>query len=121
MKLYSEDHQWIDLENGVATVGVSSFATGELGEVNFVEVPDVGVSVIRGGTLCVVESMKAAADVLSPVSGKVLSVNDKLTENPSLLNESPEEDGWICRLSEVDPEQLSELMTPEMYQKFLAK
>lgn len=121
MKKYSEEHQWAEKSGEVVRVGVSVFAASELGEVSFVELPDVEKSVERGGGLCVVESLKAAADVVSPVGGHVVRVNEVLALQPSLLNESPEENGWICELSGVSEEDMTALMDSGEYAVFLSK
>lgn len=121
MKKYSEEHQWAEKSGEAVRVGVSVFAASELGEVSFVELPDVGKSVERGGGLCVVESLKAAADVVSPVGGHVVRVNEVLVLQPSLLNESPEENGWICELSGVSEEDMTALMDSGEYAAFLSK
>ncbi|NLF62378.1 MAG: glycine cleavage system protein GcvH [Lentisphaerae bacterium] len=119
MKHYSEEHQWVQVDGDTVMVGVSSFAAEELGEVNFVELPELGAMIAAGGALCVVESVKAASDVIAPVSGRVVEVNASLAENPGLLNDSPEKDGWICKLSQVPAAELAALMDEKSYQRFL--
>jgi len=119
MKQYSEEHQWVEIAGGLATVGVSAFAAGELGEVTFVELPHVGQLVRKGEPLCVVESMKAAADLTAPISGKIVEVNSVLERNPSFLNQSPEADGWLCRLAGVREDELASLMGKKAYEAFL--
>lgn len=118
MKLYSKEHQWVEIDgNGVATVGISQFAVDELGEINFVELPEKGIRIESDGVLCVLESQKAATELISPVSGIVAEGNSALAEEPSLLNEHPEDAGWICRVKDAVPP--SGLMTKEEYDAFL--
>ncbi|MBR6372874.1 MAG: glycine cleavage system protein GcvH [Victivallales bacterium] len=118
MKLYSKEHQWIEIDGqGVATVGISQFAVDELGEINFVELPEKGARIEADGILCVLESQKAATELIAPAGGIVLEGNAALSENPSLLNEKPEEEGWICRIKDAVPAQ--GLMTKEEYDAFL--
>ena len=119
MKYYSEEHQWVRVDGDTVTVGISAFAAEELGEVNFVELPEPGALMAAGDTLCVVESVKAASDVIAPVSGRVVEVNASLTENPGQLNDSPESDGWICRLCQVPAAELAALMDEKHYRLFL--
>ncbi|MDD3954355.1 MAG: glycine cleavage system protein GcvH [Lentisphaeria bacterium] len=116
---YSEEHQWIKAcDNGIWEVGITAYAAEELGELNFVELPKVGDEFAGGQPLCVVESVKAASDVFAPVSGTVTEVNLALEKNPALLNESPEEAGWICRFKDVDPTELDALMDRPAYEAY---
>ena len=121
MKYYSEEHQWAqpDQDDVTVAIGISAFAAEELGEVNFVELPAPGTTIAAGDTLCVVESVKAASDVIAPVGGRVVAVNERLSTQPGLLNEAPEGDGWICRLSQVPPTDLERLMDEKGYRLFL--
>ncbi|MCK5803975.1 MAG: glycine cleavage system protein GcvH [Lentisphaeria bacterium] len=115
MKLFSEDHQWVEIENGVATIGITAYAAEELGEITFVELPDDGLVVSQGDVLCVVESVKAASDVFAPLGGTVTEVNRKLEKSVEHINSSPERLGWICRLEEVDESEMDNLMTEAQY------
>lgn len=121
MKYYSEEHEWVEVEEAVATVGITTFAAEELGDITFVDLPDVGTHVKQGDVLCVVESVKAASDVFAPISGVVTEVNGDLDGDPGRLNASAEGDGWICRLQETDPQELKGLMTAAQYQAYVAK
>ena len=98
MKYYSEDHEWIEVKGRVAVVGISEHAAEELGDITYVELPMEGDDVIVGDAICVVESVKAAADVYAPISGTIAAVNDALEDHPELINQSPESDGWIYKL-----------------------
>jgi glycine cleavage system H protein len=119
MKRFSEDHEWVEWDNGIATIGITAYAAEEMGDITFVELPEKGVVFAQGDSLCVVESVKAAADVFAPVGGTVAQVNQRLDESPGLINTSPEKEGWICRLVEVDESELDSLMTEEQYEQFL--
>ena len=119
MKKFSEEHEWVELENGLATVGISAYAAEELGDITFVELPDTGLVVTQGETLCVIESVKAASDIFSPVGGTVSAVNEKLEENPGMINESAEKDAWICKLDDVAAADLESLMSEEEYEEFV--
>ncbi len=121
MQRYSEDHVWVRLDGPLATVGLSRHAAEELGSVTFVELPPKGARLAAGGPLCIVESSKAAADIPCPVTGVVEETNSRLESQPDLLTASPEEDGWVCRLREVSPDDLAALMTPAQYANSLAR
>ena len=118
MKLYSKEHLWVEIDKqGTATVGISKFAADELGEICFVELPEKDSSLEIDGLLFVLESEKAATELISPVSGVVLEGNAALSEKPSLLNEQPVAPGWICRVKDAVP--VAGLMTKEEYDAFL--
>lgn len=117
---YTRDHEWIRVENGLGTVGVSEHAQEQLGDVVYVELPEVGRVVKAHEQVAVVESVKAASEVYSPVSGKVVAVNSALADNPALVNEDAEGAAWFYRMEIGDPSELSSLMTPEAYADYLA-
>ncbi|MBT3286267.1 MAG: glycine cleavage system protein GcvH [Victivallales bacterium] len=119
MKRFSEEHQWVEYDGQQATVGITAYAAEELGEITFVELPDLGVVVSQGEALCVVESTKAASDVFAPVGGTVVAVNELLEKTPALVNDAPETRAWICRLEEVDEVDLEILMTEARYDSLL--
>jgi glycine cleavage system H protein len=112
---FTESHEWIVVKDNIGTVGISQHAQKELGEIVYVELPEEGKNVQAGKEAAVLESTKAAADVYSPVSGTILSVNKNLTSAPDLVNSSPEKDGWIFTIKLSAPEELDHLMTPESY------
>lgn len=117
---YTDSHEWIKLEAPKrARVGVSTYAQKELGDIVFVELPVVGKSVNAGEEAAVLESTKAAADVYSPVSGKILEVNQELTTKPELVNQSPEEAGWLFTIELSNPAEVDVLMDAEAYQAML--
>jgi len=115
---YSEEHEWVLVEGNIATVGISEFAQGQLGDVVFVDLPEIGREVIRGDECAVVESVKAASEIYAPVSGEVVEVNEELTEEPSLVNDSAEADGWFFKVRLSDPSELKELMDAATYKTF---
>jgi len=116
---YTKDHEWIAAADGEATVGISHYAQDQLGDVVFVELPQVGKTLKKGDVAAVVESVKAASEVYSPVSGEVVAVNDTLTGDPALVNRSPEADGWFMRLRVADPKELEGLMDAASYKSFV--
>ena len=119
---YSKEHEWVRLEdNGVAVVGITQFAQDELGDIVFVETPDVGRSLKAGETFGVAESVKTVSDLYSPVSGEVAEVNTKLADNPELVNESPFGDGWMIKLKMDDTKELDNLLSAQDYQKLVQK
>lgn len=115
---YTKEHEWIRVEGDQATVGITDFAQGQLGDVVFVELPDVGKQVSKGGEAAVVESVKAASDVYSPVSGEVTDANQALVDDSSLANSDPEGEGWFFRLRLSDPGELEGLMDADAYKSF---
>lgn len=119
MSLYfSKDHEWIRVDGDHATVGITDFAQGQLGDVVFVEVPTVGAHLTKGGEAAVVESVKAASDVYAPISGEVVESNQALVDDPSLANRDPEGEGWFFKLVLSDNHELNGLMSAEDYKRF---
>ena len=116
---FTKDHEWVRVEGDTATIGISEYAQEQLGDVVFVELPTVGADVEAGGDAAVVESVKAASEVYSPVSGRIVAVNDDLEGSPSLVNESAEDEGWFWQMELSDPDELDELMTAKDYKAFL--
>ncbi|HEY1606216.1 MAG TPA: glycine cleavage system protein GcvH [Allosphingosinicella sp.] len=115
---YTEEHEWIAVDGGQGTVGITDFAQGQLGDVVFVELPETGKQVAKGGDAAVVESVKAASDVYSPVSGTVTEGNQALVDDPSLANSDPEGQGWFFRLTLSNMAELDGLMDEATYQAF---
>ncbi|KAI1793912.1 glycine cleavage H-protein-domain-containing protein [Ganoderma leucocontextum] len=118
-KRYTEDHEAIvyDDQTQLGTVSITDYAQKSLGDVVYVELPQEGSDIVQGDQIGAVESVKAASDIFAPVSGKVEEINTTLNDQPGLLNKSPEEKGWLCKVKISDPKQLEELMTEEEYQK----
>ena len=117
---YSKDHEWVKVDGEVASIGISDFAQEHLGDIVYVELPEVGDELAKEDAFSAVESVKAAADVYIPVSGKVVAVNEALIDDPALINVDPYEN-WIIKVELSDKIQLEELMTSEEYEKFLAE
>ena len=117
---YSKEHEWVRLEGDVATVGVSQFAQEQLGDVVFVELPDIGKAVEQNGDAAVVESVKAASEVYAPVSGEVIEVNAELEDDPELVNRAPTGEGWFMKIKISDLSQLDDMMDEAAYNDFVA-
>ena len=116
---YTKEHEWVRVEGQVATVGISNHAQEQLGDVVFVELPEVGRTVSRNAAMAVVESVKAASDVYAPISGEVVEVNAALTEDPALVNGDAEGAGWFCKLKIANPAELDALMDAAAYRSFV--
>ena len=117
---FTKDHEWIRLDGDVATVGISEHAQSALGDIVYVQLPEIGRQVEQGGEAAVVESVKAASDVYAPVSGQVVAVNETLDGSPATINEDAEGKGWFFRLKPSSPAQIDALMTAEQYKEYLA-
>lgn len=117
---FTEEHEWIAVEGDIATVGITDFAQGQLGDVVFVEVPDAGKAVSKGKEAAVVESVKAASDVYSPVSGTVTEGNQALVDDPALVNRDPEGEGWFFKVQISGTGDLAGLMDKAAYDAFVA-
>ena len=115
---YTEDHEWVKVEGDTVIVGITKYAAEQLGDVVFVELPDVGASFDKGGDMAVVESVKAASDVYAPVGGEVLEVNVALTDAPETVNEAPEAGGWFAKLKLSDTSERDALMDEAAYKTF---
>ncbi len=115
---YTREHEWISVDGEAATVGITDFAQGQLGDIVFVELPEAGRQVTKGGEAAVVESVKAASDVYAPVDGEVTEPNAALSDDPSLANSDPEGEGWFFRLRLANPSQLDGLMDADSYKAF---
>ena len=117
--LYTKEHEWVSIEDNVATIGITDYAQEALGDITFVELPEVGDEVEQFEEFAAIESVKAANDIFAPVSGKVIEINTRLESDPGLINKSAFEKGWIAKVQMSDKEEASNLMTAEEYQKFL--
>lgn len=120
-RYFTEDHEWIELDGEIATVGITDYAQSQLGDIVFVEVPDEGKQVSKGDDAAVVESVKAASDVYAPVSGTIVEGNPALTDEPALVNEDPEGEGWFFKMTLSDTSELDGLMDEGKYQDFVSK
>lgn len=121
MKRYTKDHEWVRLDGDVATVGITSFAQEQLGDVVFVELPDVGKQVSKGEQAAVVESVKAASEIYAPISGEVVEVNGALEGEPGKVNADPEGEAWFLKLKLSDRGEFDGLLDEAQYKAFLAE
>ena len=106
---FTEDHEWAELDGEIITVGITEYAQSQLGDIVYVELPEVGRTLDQGEETAVVESVKAAGDVTSPVTGEVVEVNDVLNDEPEIVNQDPENEGWFFKIKMMEPDQFSEL------------
>lgn len=119
-RFFTKDHEWIEVEGETGTVGITNYAQGQLGDITFVELPDVGRLVSKGESVAVVDSVKAASDVYSPLSGSVSDVNEALEGEPELVNSDPDTGGWLFRLQLANPDELGQLMDKAAYDAYVA-
>lgn len=120
MLKYTPDHEWLRIENNTAIVGITAFAQEKLGDLVFVELPKPGSVLKAGGAAAVVESVKAASDVYAPIDGEVIEANQRVIEQPALINSDPAGDGWLFKMKVADPAQLDRLMDESAYQALIA-
>ncbi len=118
-KRFTKDHEWVMLDGDIATVGITDHAQEQLGELVFIELPELQREVAANEACAVVESVKAASDVYAPLAGKVAEINDTITEDPSIVNNDAEGEGWFFRLELDDPDSFEELMDQDAYDEFL--
>ncbi len=116
---YTQTHEWVRLEDGIATIGITKFAADQLSDLTYVELPDVGEDIVAEGLLGTIESVKAAADLICPIDGKVIEVNKVVVDNPEAISEDPYDDGWLVKMKPGDASQVEELLTSEAYQEFI--
>lgn len=116
---FTDSHEWIRVEDGLGTVGVTAHAKNELGEIVYLELPEIGRQVKAGEEVVILESTKAAADIYTPVSGEIVAVNETVRAAPDLLNQSPEESGWLFKIRLSNPQELGFLMTRSAYQQLV--
>jgi len=116
---YTKEHEWAKIEGNRAKIGITEYASHTLGDITFVEISPTGRDVSQFERIGTVESVKAASDIFSPVSGKIVSVNEKVTASPEILNTSPYDDGWLVVIDMKDPEETKNLMTAEEYKEYV--
>ena len=119
MRRFTNSHEWIELDGQEGTVGVTAYAQKELGEIVFVNLPDVGTTVATGDEAVILESTKAAADIYAPVSGVITAVNHSVKESPDLLNQSPEGEGWLYKISLTNSKEIDQLISWDEYEKMV--
>ena len=119
MKYYTEEHEWVEVIDDEATIGISEYAAEQMGDVSYVELPEDDDCFNIGDRLGEIESAKSSFDIYSPISGTVSAVNESLADAPELLNESPEDKGWICKMTDFDPADLDDLMDEDAYLEYV--
>lgn len=119
--VYSKEHEWVQADGDVCTLGITVFAQSELGEVVFVELPEVGASFAEGDEIGTIESVKAVAEIYTPVSGEVVEVNSELEDSPEIVNDEPHKAGWLVKIKMSSPDELGELMSAEAYEAFISE
>jgi glycine cleavage system H protein len=116
---FTEDHEWAERDGEIITVGITNYAQSQLGDIVYVELPDVGRTLDKGEETAVVESVKAAGEVKSPVTGEVIEVNDVLNDEPEIVNQDPENEGWFFKIRMMEPDQFAELQDQDSYSKLV--
>jgi glycine cleavage system H protein len=116
---YTEEHEWLRIEGDLVVVGITEHAAQQLGDVVFVELPEIDAMVAKGDEVSVIESVKAASDILAPIDGEIVEVNDALTDNPALVNEDPQGDAWFFKMKIDDLSVLDDFMSEDEYKDFL--
>lgn len=119
-RYFTQDHEWIEVDGDTGTVGITDYAQGQLGDITYVDLPQVGAAVKKGDAPCVVDSVKAASDVYAPVSGTVTDVNEALGDQPELVNTDPETGGWLFRVTLADAGELDGMMDRAAYDAYVA-
>ena len=118
-RYFTKDHEWVEIDGDTATVGITDYAQGQLGDITFVELPAEGATLGKGDSVAVVDSVKAASDVYSPVSGTVSGINAALADQPELVNSTAEGDGWLWQMTLSDASELEALMDEASYRKYV--
>ncbi len=121
MRYYSEDHEWIDVTGEEATIGIAEYAANNMDDVSYVELPEEDDDFIIGDKLGEIEAGDTVIDIYAPISGTVCMVNDALIDEPELINESPEDKGWVCKMINIDTSELNDMMNEDAYFKYLRK
>ena len=117
---FTEEHEWLREEDGLIVVGITEHATSQLGDIVFVELPEAGTEVNKDDEVVVIESVKAASDILAPIDGEIVEVNEVLADEPAKVNEDPLEGGWFFKIKPADPSQMDDLMDEAAYNKMIA-
>ena len=118
-RYFTKEHEWVTVAGNIGTIGISDHAAHELGDITFVELPKIGAAITQFGVLGSIESVKAASDIFSPLSGKVIQVNDTLDTAPEIVNESPEDAAWMAQIEIADEAEIKNLMTQDQYNDYL--
>ena len=117
---YTNDHEWVKIEDGIATIGITHFAQGELGDIVYVEVDTVGESLVKEEVFGSVEAVKTVSDLFMPISGEIIEFNESLESNPEKVNENPYENGWMIKIKVSNISELDDLLSPENYEKTIS-
>jgi len=117
---YTEEHEWIFMEGDVATIGITDYAQSELGDIVYLELPDIGTKLGQMQVFGTIEAVKTVAELFSPVSGEVIEINQRLEDEPEVINSNPYDDGWIIRIRVEDPSELDSLLSPEEYKSLIS-
>jgi glycine cleavage system H protein len=120
MLRYTEEHEWVKLDGDEVVVGITEYATGQLGDLVFIELPEEGKTVVKGDEVVTIESVKAASDITAPLDGQITEVNTAIVANPALVNEDPMEDGWFFKMTLAEPSEFDGLMDEEAYRAYIA-
>ena len=119
IKKYTKDHEWIEINEDIGTVGITNHAQESLGDIVFIDLPDVGKKVEAGNDICVIESVKAASDIYSPLDGEIIEINKKVSVDSSLINQDSEGEGWIFKIKISNSDQVNDLLDLETYQQLI--
>ena len=118
--LFTDDNEWVDIKGDIATIGITDYAQGELGDIVFIEFPNLNTEFQKGESIGTIEAVKTVADIYMPLSGKIVALNDKLNDNPSLVNNYPFKEGWMLKVQIMLSDEVSELMNTEKYNNFIS-
>ena len=118
--LFTDDHEWVGINGDIATIGITDYAQGELGDIVFIEFPNLNTEFQKGESIGTIEAVKTVADIYMPLSGKIVALNDKLNDNPSLVNNYPFKEGWMLKVQIMLSDEVSELMNTEKYNNFIS-
>ena len=118
--LFTDDHEWVDINGDIATIGITDYAQGELGDIVFIEFPDLNTEFQKGESIGTIEAVKTVADIYMPLSGKIVALNDELNDDPSLVNNNPFDKGWMLKVQIMHKDEVSELMNTEKYNNFIS-
>ena len=117
---YTSDHDWVRKDDNSYIVGITPFAVEQLGDIVFIELPELGIEIEQSAEIAVIESVKAASEIISPISGKIIEINEELTENPSMVNEDPAGKGWLFKIESSSSEEYDQLLDENDYQKLIS-
>jgi glycine cleavage system H protein len=117
---YTDSHEWIKIKGDVVVIGITDYAQSELTDIVFAELPEIGKEINKGDELCVVESVKSVSEIYSPISGKIIKINDKLEDSPEIINEKPYDDGWLVEMKVNNKNELTDLLDVNQYKKIIS-